>query len=82
MLLVAMGLELLCHLSYTNLSEKAGAGPDDIEDPTMGVKPLQVQHNDFFVQFRFFQVAQVKNHETWVVACLMTGVTVLVLSMV
>ena len=80
MALVVTGLVLLCHLSYTNLSEKACH--DDTEDPAMGVKPLQAGPNDCFVSFCFFRVAQVKNHETWIVACLMTGATVLVLSMV
>ncbi len=76
MALVVTGLVLLCHLSYTSLGEKA----DDAEDPAMGVKPGPP--NDCFVSCCFFQVAQIKNHETWIVACLMTGVTVLVLSMV
>ena len=80
MALVVTGLVLLCHLSYTNLSEKACH--DDAEDPAMGGKTLQAVPNDCFVSFCFFRVAQVKNHETWIVACLMTGATVLVLSMV
>jgi hypothetical protein len=80
MALVVTGLVLLCHLSYTNLSEKAA--PDDAEDPAMGMKHAHPRQNDCFVSFCFFQVSQVRNHETWIVACLMTGATVLVLSMV
>jgi hypothetical protein len=78
MALVVTGLILLGHLSYTSLSEKHV--PDDAEDPTMGTKPPK--QNDCFVSCCFFQVSQVRNHETWIVACLMTGATVLVLSMV
>ena len=80
--LVMAGLVLLCHLSYTNL-EKKDSPPDhdDAEDPSMGIKPIRKQ-NDCILPYCFFQVAQVTNHETWIVACLMTGATVLVLSMV
>ena len=79
--LVMAGLVLLCHLSYTHL-EKKDHPPDDAEDPSlMGGKPLR-GHNDCILPYCFFQVAQVTNHETWIVACLMTGATVLVLSMV
>jgi hypothetical protein len=74
--LVVVGLVLLCHLSYTNLGEKPES---DVEDPTLGsVRP---KHNDCFLPCCFFQVAQVKNHETWVLVCLLGGATVLVLSM-
>ena len=85
MALVATGLALLCHLSYTNLtSNKNKEGEhDDAEDPAIGGNPTRTgPDNDCFVSFCFFRVAQVKNHETWIVACLMTGATVLVLSMV
>jgi hypothetical protein len=80
--LVMAGLVLLCHLSYTNLSEKVGGeeGNDD-ENPTMGVRKEGL-HNDCFLPCCFFQVARVTNHETWIVFCLLCGATVLVLSLV
>ena len=83
--LVVAGLVLLCHLSYTNLSEKSSSdAQDDIESTGVmtGKNPDKQKHNDCILPFCFFQVAQVTNHETWIVACLMTGATVLVLSLV
>lgn len=75
MALVVVGLVLLCHLSYTNLGDK---GVVDPEDPTLG--PERSKHNDCFLPCCFFQVSQVRNHETWVLVCLLGGATVLVLS--
>ena len=83
--LVVAGLVLLCHLSYTNLSDKSSPdAQDDVESTGVmtGKNPNSQRHNDCILPFCFFQVAQVTNHETWIVACLMTGATVLVLSMV
>lgn len=82
--LIVAGLVLLCHLSYTNLSEKSADAQDDIENAAVmtGKTGRDEKHNDCFLPFCFFQAGQVYNHETWIVACLMTGSTVLVLSMV
>jgi hypothetical protein len=79
--LVMAGLVLLCHLSYTNLSEKADEEACDDENPTMG-KRKEGPHNDCVLPCCFFQVAHVNNHETWIVFCLLCGATVLVLSLV
>jgi hypothetical protein len=90
--LVVTGLVLMCHLSYTNLGFKEeDDDPDnagrDVEDPSMGVeRPGKHHHhhnkkeNDCILPFCFFQVARVTNHESWIVACLLSGATVLVLS--
>ncbi len=80
--LVAAGLVLLCHHSYTSLSDKSGDAQDDIENAAVMTGKNSKRHNDCILPFCFFQVAQVTNHETWIVACLMTGATVLGLSMV
>jgi hypothetical protein len=76
--LVMAGMVLLCHLSYTNLSEKGKQA--DPEDATMGTKPAP--HNDCFLPMCFFQTSQVRNHETWIVACLLSGAAVLSMSLV
>ena len=87
--LVMTGLVLMCHLSYTNLSCKEDSDECDVEDPSMGVersckkdkKHGDVErHNDCILPFCFFQVSRVTNHESWIVACLLSGATVLVLS--
>jgi hypothetical protein len=75
--LVMAGLLLMCHLSYTSLGEKGGT---DCEDLTMGGK--DPPRNDCFLSCCFFQVGHVKNHETWIVACLLSGAVVLWVSMV
>ena len=75
--LVMAGLVLLCHLSYTNLSEKAQADP---EDATMGAKPAP--QNDCLLPMCFFQTSRIRNHESWIVACLLSGAAVLLMSMV
>lgn len=81
--LITAGLVLLCHLSYTNLSDKSADAQDDVENAAVMTGKTGVsKHNDCFLPFCFFQAGQVYNHETWIVACLMTGSTVLVLSMV
>jgi hypothetical protein len=76
--LIAAGLVLLSHLSYTSLGEKVEDDPECAS--VIGEKKGKL-HNDCFLPFCFFQVAQVANHETWIVACLMSGATVLVLSL-
>jgi hypothetical protein len=75
--LIVAGLVLLTHLSYTSLGEKV---EDDPECASV-IGDKKARHNDCFLPFCFFQVAQVANHETWIVACLMSGATVLVLCM-
>jgi hypothetical protein len=76
--LVAIGLAILAHSSYINLSEKAGL--EDTEKATM-VKEGQPIPNDCIIPFCFFQLANVKTHETWVVAFLLSGALVLSLSL-
>jgi hypothetical protein len=75
--LVMAGLVLLCHLSYTELSEKHR--DVDPEDPTSGPT---TKHNDCLLPMCFFQFSRVRNHESWIVACLLSGAAVLLLSMV
>lgn len=79
--LVVAGLILLCHLSYTNLGDKSDA-MDDTESARVMTGGSAKKHNDCPLPLCFFQIAQVANHETWIVACLMSGAAVLVLSMV
>lgn len=86
--LVMTGLVLLCHLSYTNLGGKQAPGPEedgcDVEDPSMGGLPgvkSAESHNDCLLPCCFFQISRVMNHESWIVACLLGGATVLVLGM-
>jgi hypothetical protein len=75
--LVGAGLVLLCHLSYTSLSEKhCDMEP---EDATNGPQaPLQ---NDCLLPMCFFQTSRIRNHETWIVALLLSGAAVLLLSL-
>jgi hypothetical protein len=82
--LIVAGLVLLSHLSYTNLGEKPMNMQEDMESASVtgDNNNKSNKHNDCFLPFCFFQVAQVTNHETWIVACLMSGATVLVLCMV
>ena len=79
--LVVGGLILLCHLSYTNMDGKSDA-QDDAENAGVMTGSALRKHNDCPLPLCFFQIAQVANHETWIVACLMSGAAVLVLSMV
>jgi hypothetical protein len=72
--LVAAGLVLLCHLSYTELSEKS-----DPEDPTQG-KPRE-EVNDCLLPMCFFRTSRVRNHESWIVAFLLSGASVLLMSL-
>ena len=76
--LVAVGVVLLCHLSYTELSEKSQA--DDPEDPTQG-RPPKALENDCLLPMCFFQTSRVRNHESWIVAFLLSGASVLLLSL-
>jgi len=87
MTLITVGLVLLCHLSYTNWgeSDKSADAQDDIENASVitGKKATGARkHNDCLLPFCFFQAGQVYNHESWIVAFLMTGSTVLLLSLV
>jgi hypothetical protein len=77
LILVGVGLLLMCHLSYTSLCEKGGA---DCEK--LAAEGRDPPKNDCFVPCLFFQVGRVTNHETWIVACLLSGATVLWVSMV
>ena len=80
--LIVAGLVLLSHLSYTNLGEKPDVQEDMESASVTEDSSNKSKHNDCFLPFCFFQVARVTNHESWIVACLMSGATVLVLSMV
>jgi hypothetical protein len=77
--LVMAGLVLLCHLSYTNLPIMKQPEQDP-ENPTMGIKPPDP--NDCLLPMCFFQTSRIRNHESWIVACLLSGATVLLMSMV
>lgn len=79
MTLVVAGLLLLCHLSYTELSEKHI--PSDPEDPTNGGPAGVKVQNDCLLPMCFFQVSRVRNHETWIIACLLSGATILIMSL-
>jgi hypothetical protein len=76
--LVAAGLVLLCHLSYTELSDKHQSAADP-EDPTQG-KPRE-EVNDCLLPMCFFRTSRVRNHESWIVAFLLSGASVLLLSL-
>ena len=77
--LIVAGLVLLSHLSYTNLSDKKEDDPEEV--PAMPGKD-QKNRNDCFLPFCFFRVGHITNHETWIIACLLSGSFVLILSMV
>jgi len=78
--LVMAGLVLLCHLSYTNLPITKQPEQDP-ENPTMGSsKPPDP--NDCLLPMCFFQTSRIRNHESWIVACLLSGAAVLLMSMV
>jgi hypothetical protein len=77
--LVAAGLLLLCHLSYTELSEKHK--PADPEDPTNSGQACSKAQNDCLLPMCFFQFSRVRNHETWIIACLLSGAAILIMSL-
>jgi len=82
--LVAAGLLLLCHLSYTELSEKHKL-PADPEDPTNGAsgggQACSKAQNDCLLPMCFFQFSRVRNYETWIIACLLSGAAILIMSL-
>jgi hypothetical protein len=78
--LVMAGLVLLCHLSYTNLPIMKQPAQDP-EDPTMGPAKT-LPHNDCLLPMCFFQTSRIRNHESWIVACLLSGAAVLLMSLV
>lgn len=77
--LLATGLVLLSHLSYTKLNKPAEH--DEESNSVHGGKPVAKEHNDCFLPMCFFQTDRVRNHETWVVAFLLSGCTVLLLNL-
>jgi hypothetical protein len=77
--LVMAGLVLLCHLSYTELSEKSQSAVDP-EDPTQ-VSRDKGHENDCLLPMCFFQTSRVRNHESWIVAFLLSGAAVLLMSL-
>lgn len=68
--LLLSGLVLLSHLSYQNGKE-----------PSCDQEGHGVLKNDCILPLCYFRTANVRNHETWVVACLLSGSAVLLLSM-
>lgn len=77
--LIVVGLVLMSHLSYTNLMDKKTDDPEEV--PAIPGKVAGGQ-NDCFLPFCYFRVNHVTNHETWIVACLLSGSLVLTLSLV
>ena len=77
--LVAAGFVLLCHLSYTELSDKHQPAADP-EDSTQYSKPRE-EVNDCLLPMCFFRTSRVRNHESWIVAFLLSGAAVLLLSL-
>lgn len=79
MSLISIGLVLLSHLSYSELAVKPLL-PTTAE----GVKPkeeIQADKNNCFLPMCFFSTNRVRNHETWVVTCLLSGCLVLLMSL-
>ena len=85
--LICSGFFLLCHNGYNqmNLQQKkaSNAGPGGEEDLEQNPDPLlnSKSNNDCFVPLCFFQVSQVYNFETWIVVCLLTGSTIMLMSL-
>lgn len=78
--LVMIGLFLLAHLSYTHY-DKGTAPANDPENPSNGIRPYVGQKvNDCPLPLCFFQLAAIANHETWIVAFLLGGSAVLLLT--
>ena len=78
--LVMVGLVLLGHLSYqTHKAENEGDMTDDPENPDKCQRQKRV--NDCPVPLCVFQISAVANHETWIVAFLLGGSAVLVVSL-
>lgn len=78
--LLATGLVLLSHLSYTKLNKQQSSLEDEESSGTQ--QAGQAPHNDCILPMCFFQADRVRNHETWVVAFLLSGSVVLLLNMV
>jgi hypothetical protein len=74
--MLATGLVLLSHLSYSKLNKTEARD----EESNSG-KTASPEHNDCFLPMCFFQNDRVRNHETWVVAFMLSGCTVLLLNL-
>ena len=83
--IVSFGLILLGHLSY--ISHKS-IGEDDVYDPKMAAKDdlemhaakSAASHNDCPLSLLFFRLSAIANHETWIVASLLAGASVLLVT--
>ena len=78
--LLMSGLVLLGHLSYANMDGLGLKKPVLDSDPES--QAACPEPNDCILPMCFFRYSRVKNHETWVVAFLLSGCIVLLLSMV
>lgn len=79
--LIAIGLVLLSHHSYQNLSDKKN--DDDPEAlPAMGDGQGKPDRNDCILPFCYFRVERITNHESWIVAFLASGALVLLMGIV
>lgn len=77
--LVMLGLVLLGHLSYqTHKADHTDA--DDPENPDKCQRAPK-RANDCPVPLCVFQISAIANHETWIVAFLLGGSAVLVVSL-
>lgn len=77
--LLATGLVLLSHLSYSKLNTPPGADEENLR--VAGAAKAQGESNDCILPMCFFHADHVRNHETWVVAFLLSGCIVLLLSL-
>lgn len=77
--LIASGLFLLCHHGYTHMNHPKDK--DAGEDEKRLKQESAHEGNDCCVPICFFRVAELYNHETWIVVCLLCGSTVMLMSL-
>ena len=82
--IVSLGLVLLAHLSYITHHKDMD---HDVYDPKLAKDDLETHavksaspHNDCPLSLFFFQLSAIANHETWIVAFLLAGCSVLVVT--
>ncbi len=79
--LIFIGLALLSHLSYSEIHHNNNKTPLPTTDVKLPQQDPDAPKNDCFLPMCYFHLARVRNHETWVVTCLLSGCVVLLLSL-
>jgi hypothetical protein len=79
-MLLCLGLGLLWRHSYENLPKEAAGSDAEMASIASG-EGCPKPHNDCFLPYCFFDTTRVRNYETWIVLCLVSGSLMLILGM-